>query len=202
MRNSCTNALSTSDPKTRRAFLKDEDTRLDPIDIDWEGVALKCHSQYEILGLVLSILGRAPPEATRRSHHLPLLILCVKFVILAAGESPKNSAPTLVSIMFTEDDGDFKVQVACSPPEPADQEVLGEIADKDSPDLNVVMGTTILHGGKDIFRKKFQKLRGLIKQVRSEILENKCGYRLPGKDTARKVCAFPTHLISISGVCF
>lgn len=180
--------------------MKDEDRQLDPTDIDWEGVALKCHSQYEVLGLVLSILGRAPPEATRRSHHLPLLILCVKFIILVAGESPKNSAPTLVSIMFTEDDGNFKVQVACSPPERADQEVrLGESAAKDRPDLNVVMGTTILHGGKDISRKKFQKLRGLIKHVRCDILENKCGYRLPGKDVARKVCAFPTHAIPVSG---
>ena len=121
-------------------------------------------------------------------------------MILATGESPKNSAPTLVSIMFTEDDGDFKVQVACSPPERADQEVrLEESATTDSPDLNVVMGTTIPHGGKDILRKKFQKLRGLIKHVRSETLEKKCGYRLPGENIARKVCAFPTHLISISG---
>lgn len=49
-----------SDLSASRAFLTPDEQRLDPMDIDWENVQLKCHSQYEVLGLVLSILGRAP----------------------------------------------------------------------------------------------------------------------------------------------
>lgn len=61
-----TNQCTNSDRQTSKAFLSPEGTELDPFDIEWEGVLLKCHSQYEVLGLVFSVLGRAPPRATRR----------------------------------------------------------------------------------------------------------------------------------------
>lgn len=38
-----------------RAFFQAGTEELDPVDIDWEGVTLRCYSQYEVLGLVLSI---------------------------------------------------------------------------------------------------------------------------------------------------
>lgn len=187
------NTRSSRNPKTPRAFLSRDKKDLDPVDINWEGVVLKCHSQYEILGLVLSILGRAPPEATRRNHHLPLLILCVRFVILAAGEQPKIDAPTSVSIMFTDDDGECMVQVACSSPDPPG---LGDIdngtgfdAVTECSDLNVVIGTTVLLGKTDFLNNSIRDLRRLIRLVRYDFLEKAGGYRLPGTEVScDKVC--------------
>ena len=91
---------------------------LDLIDFEWEGVKLPCYSYYDVLITVLSVLGRAPTGATRHNHHLALLIVIARFVIVVAGEQAKTLAPNLVSIMFT------------------DEEV-------DPDDLNVIMGATI-----------------------------------------------------------
>ncbi len=168
-----------SDIEMSRAFVRAGAKNLDPVDIVWEGVTLQCHSQYELLGLVLSILGRAPPGATRRNHHLPLLILCVNFVILAAGKQAKKSAPSLVSIMFTDDDGDFKVQMTCNSPE----------LTPNGPDLNVVMGSIILQGKPDLPKESIEETRTAIGDVRYDFLENKGGYKLPGRYSSRKgVC--------------
>ena len=182
-----------SDTATSRAFLTADKTRLDPIDINWESVHLKCHSQYEVLGLVLSILGRAPPGATRHDHHLPLLILCVRFVLLAAGEKPKRSAPSLVSIMFTDDDdGDFQVQVACDVPEcpeledPVDGPGLSAITE--SADLNFIMGTTIFQARTDLPEGAKQSLRTLMLDARYDFLANEGGYTLPGRDVGQGNC--------------
>ena len=184
----------TSDLKKSRAFLTTDKRQVDPFDVDWESVRLRCHSQYELLGLVLSILGRAPPGATRRNHHLPLLVLCVRFVILAAGDKPKKSAPTLVSIMFTDDDdGDFKVQVACDVPEcpeledPVDGSGLSTITE--SADLNVIMGTTVFQGRTDLPEAGKQTLRSLILDARYDFLANEGGYSLPGRDVDQGTCS-------------
>lgn len=125
--------------------------------------------------------------ATRSNHHLPLLILCVKFVILAAGDAPKKSAPNLVSIMFTEDDGDFKVQVAVSELE---SPVDGQGVSTANSDLNVVMGSTIFQGKTDLPANNIQELRRLIQNTRYDFLENESGYKLPGRDVGMKVCIF------------
>ena len=173
----------------------------DPIDIKWESVHLKCHSQYEVLGLVLSILGRAPCEATRSNHHLPLLILYAKFVILAAGNKPKKSAPHLVSIMFTEDDGDLKLQVAVNLPvcpeleDPVIGPGLSTVAY--NPDLNIIMGSTILQGRTDLPDYKIKNLRKLMQHNRYDFLENEGGYGLPGKDVVVKVSIFSAQRVSV-----
>ena len=57
---------------------------LDQILLEWEGVSLPCHSYYDVLVIVLSILGMAPTGANRHNHHLGLLIILAKFVILVA----------------------------------------------------------------------------------------------------------------------
>ena len=104
---------------------------LDRIDFEWEGVKLPCHSYYDVLITVLSILGRAPIGATRHNHHLALLIIIARFIIVVAGEQAKTLAPNLVSIMF-----------------------LDEEVDPDG--LNIVMGATIPQSDdfKEVIRKR------------------------------------------------
>lgn len=119
-------------------------------------------------------------------------------MILAAGNHLKKSAPNLVSIMFTDDDGDFKVQVACSSPKSPelDSSVTGPGADAvtDSPELNLVMGATILQGRTDFPSGTHEKLRCLIRLVRYDSLANRAGYTLPGVNVAKKVCEH--HLVT------
>lgn len=76
------------------------------IDFEWEGVSLPCHSYYDVLTSVVSVLGRAPTGATRHNHHLALLIVLANFLIVLAGERAKTLAPNLVSIMFTNEEID------------------------------------------------------------------------------------------------
>ena len=113
-------------------------------------------------------------------------------MILAAGGTPKRSAPNLVSIMFTEDDGDFKVQVACSVPVYPElgNSVDGPGVSTENPDLNVIMGSTILQGKTDLPQHNIQELRRLIRNTRYDFLENEGGYELPGRDVAKTVCTF------------
>lgn len=175
-----------------------DERQLDPFDVNWESVRLRCHSQYELLGLVLSILGRAPLGASRRDHHLPLLILCVRFIILAAGNKPKSSAPYLVSIMFTEDDGDFKVQVACDVPQcPGLEDLLDGKTITDGPGLNVIMGSTILQGKTDLPKENAGDLRRSMVDARCDFLVNEGGYVLPEKNAGDKVCTDPAQRLSI-----
>ena len=61
----------------------------------WEGFDLPCYSQYDLLVPVLSILARALQGATRRNHHLALLVICAKFLILV-----------------NEDGGDLRTELA------------------------------------------------------------------------------------------
>ena len=95
-----------------------EEKELDRIDFQWEGITLPCHSYYDVLATVLSILGQATTGATRHNYHLALLIILARFFIVVAGDRAKVIAPNLVSIMFTD-----------------------EAIDED--DLNVIMGATI-----------------------------------------------------------
>ncbi len=78
--------------------------KLDQVLFDWEGVSLPCHSYYDVLAAVLSILGRAPTGATRQNHHLALLIVLAKFLAVVAGDRAKTLAPNQVSIMFTDEE--------------------------------------------------------------------------------------------------
>lgn len=103
--------ITASDPiRDPNLILKDnhicqkEAQKLDPILLEWEGVNLPCHSYYDVLVIVLSILGRAPNEATRHNHHLALLIVLAKFVMVVAGKNAKSVAPNLVSIMFIDEE--------------------------------------------------------------------------------------------------
>ena len=82
-------------------------------------------------------------------------------MILAAGEKPKMSAPNVVSIMFTDDDGESKIQVACNL-----AECPGLENPVDGPDLNVVMGSTILQGKTDIRKEHLTEIRSSIRDVR------------------------------------
>ena len=70
------------------------------------GVNLPCHSYYNIIASILSILSRAPIGATRHNHHLALLIVLAKFLIVVAGDRAKTHAPNLVSIMFADEETD------------------------------------------------------------------------------------------------
>ena len=83
---------------------KTETEELDQIPFDWEGVILPCHSYYDVLAAVWSILGRAPLGATRHNHYLALLIVLAKFLVVVAGDRAKTLAPNLVSIMFTDEE--------------------------------------------------------------------------------------------------
>lgn len=147
-----------SEDKTNHIFTPDGKV-LDPKPFHWERVDLPCCSQYDLLKLVLSTLGRAPPGADRRNHHLALLIVCTKFLILAAGEKPKRDAPGLVSIMFVDDESE-------SPIEPT-----GGL--EESQGLNVIVGATIpMH---KTFKNK-------IRQKRYVFLDEEGNFCLPGFD--------------------
>lgn len=76
---------------------------LDQIPFIWEGISLPCHSYYDVLTIILSILWRARIGATRQSHHLVLLIILAKFMTVVAGDKAKTIAPNLVSTMFTDE---------------------------------------------------------------------------------------------------
>lgn len=76
------------------------------IEFEWEGVNLPCHSYYDVVASILSILGRSPTGATRHNHHLALLIVLAKFLTVVAGDRAKTHAPNLVSIMFTDEETD------------------------------------------------------------------------------------------------
>ena len=114
-------------------------------------------------------------------------------MVLAAGEQPKMSAPATVSIMFTDDDGESKIQVACNLASRQELENPGDgpglSAVTDSADLNVVMGSTIAQGKRDFPGKIRKKLRNSIRHDRYDFLEDKGGYILPGKDVPYKVCS-------------
>lgn len=132
---------------------------LDPKPFNWEGVDLPCCSQYDLLKLVLSILGRAPQGANRRNHHLALLIVCAKFLILAAGEKPKRDAPGLVSITFVDED-DSKSPIELT-------ERLEE-----SHGLNVLLGATIpMH----------KTFKNQIREKRYDFLDEEGNFCLPGR---------------------
>lgn len=126
----------------------------------WEGVDLPCCSQYDLLKLVLSILGRAPRGANRRNHHLALLIMCAKFFVLAAGEKPKRDATNLVSITFGDEDED-------NPPI--------ELADslEKSQELNVRLDATV---------PKHRELKNKIRRMRYDFLIEEGKFCLPGFD--------------------
>ena len=105
---------------------------LDLVLLEWEAVSLICHSYYDVMVIVLSILGRAPMGATRHNHHLALLIILAKFVMVTGGEHAKTTAPNLVSILFI------------------DEEI-------DADGLNIIMGATIpMH---DILKEEIRKKR-------------------------------------------
>lgn len=94
------------DPKSipkNNHILISENNKLDRIEFDWEGVSLPCHSFYDVLATVLSILGAASTGNARHSHHLALLIILAKFLTVIAGNQAKTLAPRGVSIMFTNE---------------------------------------------------------------------------------------------------
>ena len=76
------------------------------MDFEWEGIRLPCHSYYDVLARVLSVLGRASTGATRHNHHLALFIILANSFTVVAGGSAKVTAPYLVSVMFTNEEGD------------------------------------------------------------------------------------------------
>lgn len=85
--------------------------------------------------------------------------------------------------MFTDDDGDFKVQMTCNSPE----------LTPNRPDLNVVMGSTILQGNPGLpedATKKRRKLRNSIRDARYDFLEDRGRYKLPGRNVGHKGCCY------------
>lgn len=158
---------------------------------------------HAIRGTWSSLVDARPstPLEPLNNHHLLLLILCGKLVILAAGKKPKNTAPILVSIVFTTDCGDFKVQIACSLSDCPELETpvdgWGLSAVTDCPEVNAVMGTTILPGETDSWKRSSRKFRRLIRLVRYDFVESEGTYGLPGKDVARKVWMFSTQTVPI-----
>ena len=75
-----------------------------PEYLNWHtGRALEFYTQFDILCYVLSILGRAPRGATRKNHYYPLLVLCSRFLALAA--EGKKREPYLASITFIDHEG-------------------------------------------------------------------------------------------------
>ena len=67
-------------------------------DLDWAGVTVPFHTLYQLLGFVLS-QSTAPPNATRRNHWGPLILLFGKWCIALGGGS---AAPSMVCVIFDE----------------------------------------------------------------------------------------------------
>ena len=99
-------------------IFKNEADKLLESPFEWENVNLPCHSDYDTLPTILSMLGRAPTGATRHNHHLALLLVLAKFIIVIAGHKASSLAPNVVSIMFFDEE----VEEDC---------------------LNIIMGSTI-----------------------------------------------------------
>ena len=92
------------------------------------GVNLPCHSYYDVVASTRSILGRRPIGATRHNHHLALLIVLAKFLIVVAGDGAKTHAPNLVSIMFADEETDVDgLNIIMGPTNPEASNSQGQI---------------------------------------------------------------------------
>lgn len=96
------------DPDTPRTFISDKKNEKgqdlpDPKEVIWQGKITQMYTQYDLLCYALSILGRAPRGAKRKTHHYPLLLLCTKFLTLAAAVQGKKE-PFLANITFVDEE--------------------------------------------------------------------------------------------------